>query len=62
MKGNVSQGELSMETKGSIIGYNYEAIPHMKTEPSQYVGLWAGYRGYGHLNDWYVNTSVGIRL
>lgn len=47
VKGNVSQGELSMETKGSIIGYNYEAIPHMKTEPSQYVGLWAGYRGYG---------------
>ena len=62
VKGNVSQGELSMETKGSIIGYNYEAITHMKTEPSQYVGLWAGYRGYGHLNDWYVNTSVGIRL
>jgi hypothetical protein len=47
VRGNVSQGELSMETEGSVVGVNYEAIPHMKTEPSQYVGLWAGYRGYG---------------
>ena len=47
VRGNVSQGELSMETEGSVVGVNYEAIPHMKTEPSQYVGLWVGYRGYG---------------
>ncbi|MBR1556644.1 MAG: DUF4421 family protein [Prevotella sp.] len=46
-RGNVNQSILSMTTKGSIMGIDYDAKPYMKTEPSRYVGLWAGYRGYG---------------
>ena len=46
-KGNVNQSILSMTTTGSIMGIKYNAKPYLKTEPSQYVGLWAGYRGYG---------------
>ena len=47
VRGNVNQSILSMTTRGSIMGIDYDANPYMKTEPSQYVGLWAGYRGYG---------------
>ena len=48
-RGNVSQTVVSMETHGDIIetGHRYSANPYFKTQPSQYVGLWAGYRGYG---------------
>ena len=47
VRGNVNQSILSMTTAGSIMGIDYDAKPSMKTEPSRYVGLWAGYRGYG---------------
>ena len=47
VKGNVNQSILSMTTAGSIMDFNYDAKPYLKTEPSKYVGLWAGYRGYG---------------
>lgn len=47
VKGNVNQSVLSMNAKGNIAGFDYVARPYLKTEPSQYVGLWAGYRGYG---------------
>ena len=47
VKGNVSQTIVSMRTQGSIAGEEYIARPYLKTTPSQYVGLWAGYRGYG---------------
>ena len=47
VRGNVNQSTLSMTTRGSIMGIDYDAKPYMKTEPSRYVGLWAGYRGYG---------------
>ena len=47
VKGNMNQGSLSMETSGTIAGVSYHAKPYLKTEPSRYVGLWAGYRGYG---------------
>lgn len=47
VRGNVNQSSLSMKTAGTIMGIDYNAKPYMKTEPSQYVGLWAGYRGYG---------------
>ena len=47
VKGNVNQSVLSMNTNGNIAGFDYVARPYLKTEPSQYVGLWAGYRGYG---------------
>ena len=47
VKGNVSQTIVSMRTKGDILGQEYSANPHLKTTPAQYLGLWAGYRGYG---------------
>ena len=101
VRGNVSQTIVSMNTQGSMVGMDYSAKPQLRTTPSQYVGLWAGYRGYGlgytvnvagdkgslltfgatggayginvrihsfqnnthgYLNDWFVNTSIGIRL
>ena len=46
-KGNVSQTIVSMNADGSILGVDYSARPYLKTQPSQYVGFWAGYRGYG---------------
>ena len=47
LRGNVSQTIVSMSTHGNIAGEEYSAKPSLKTTPSQYVGLWAGYRGYG---------------
>ena len=47
VRGNVSQTVVSMEPQGSMAGLDYYANPRLKTTPSQYVGLWAGYRGYG---------------
>ena len=36
-----------MPRDGNILGVDYSARPYLKTQPSQYVGFWAGYRGYG---------------
>lgn len=47
VKGNMNQSSLSMETSGTVEDFTYHAKPYLKTEPSKYVGLWAGYRGYG---------------
>jgi len=47
VRGNMNQSSLMMETSGNIAGLPYHAKPYLKTEPSKYVGLWAGYRGYG---------------
>lgn len=47
VRGNVNQSILSMKAAGELEGNPYTAEPYLKTEPSQYVGLWAGYRGYG---------------
>ena len=44
---NMNQSIVSMRTAGVIDDMEYSAKPHLKTEPSHYVGLWAGYRGYG---------------
>ncbi|MBR6319740.1 MAG: DUF4421 family protein [Prevotella sp.] len=46
-RGNMNQSVVSMSTSGSIGGLDYSAKPYLETRPSQYVGLWAGYRGYG---------------
>ena len=46
-RGNVNQTVVSMQTHGNVAGIDYTARPYLKTTPSQYVGLWAGYRGYG---------------
>jgi hypothetical protein len=47
LRGNMNQSSVSMNTEGSIEGLSYRAKPYLKTTPSQYVGLWVGYRGYG---------------
>ena len=47
VKGNVNQSMLGMKSSGTIAGVEYSAKPSLKTEPSRYLGLWAGYRGYG---------------
>ena len=46
-RANVNQTILSMKSTGDMVGTKYSANPYLETEPSQYVGLWAGYRGYG---------------
>ena len=47
VRGNVMQTIVSMNTQGYIEGLEYSVRPFLKTTPSQYIGLWAGYRGYG---------------
>lgn len=47
VRGSVNQSIVSMTTVGTMAGEAYSAKPHLKTEPSRYVGLWAGYRGCG---------------
>ena len=47
VKGNVNQSSLKMNATGTVNEVYYQAKPYLKTEPSKYVGLWAGYRGYG---------------
>ena len=47
VRGNVNQSIVNMRTVGTMAGMDYSAKPHLKTEPSRYVGLWAGYRGCG---------------
>ena len=47
VRGNVSQTIVSMRTDGNMAGQEYRAKPYLKTTPAQYMGLWAGYRGYG---------------
>ena len=46
-RGNINQTIVSMDSKGTIAGQEYSAEPYLKTTPSQYLGLWVGYRGYG---------------
>jgi hypothetical protein len=53
LKGNVNQSDLRMEATidgAGLIGEGASDLlwaPRIKTVPSTYVGLWAGYRGYG---------------
>ena len=47
MRGNVNQTIVSMRSFGNIAGTEYSASPYLRTSPSQYIGLWVGYRGYG---------------
>jgi hypothetical protein len=47
VKGNINQSDLKMNASGNIDFISYTAEPRLKTDPSRYIGLWAGYRGYG---------------
>ena len=47
VKGNISQTIVRMKSQGELLGVKYDADTQLKTVPSQYIGIWAGYRGYG---------------
>ena len=47
VKGNVNQSDLKMNTTNDLLGLKTTFDPRLKTEPAYYVGVWAGYRGYG---------------
>ena len=53
LKGNVNQSDLQMKATidgAELFGPSVGEIfwgPRIKTDPSTYIGLWAGYRGYG---------------
>lgn len=47
LRSNVSQTIMSMKSDGLAAGEDYDFNTTFKTVPSQYIGLWAGYRGYG---------------
>ncbi len=47
LKSNVSQTIVSMKSKGVAYGDEYNYNARLKPTPAQYIGLWAGYRGYG---------------
>ena len=47
LRGNVSQTIVSMKGDGIAAGEEYDVNAKLKTVPAQYIGLWAGYRGYG---------------
>jgi hypothetical protein len=62
VRGNLNQSTMELESKGTVLGTDYSITPYMKTEPSQYVGLWAGYRGYGFGYTVNVGGDRGIHL
>lgn len=47
LRGNISQTIVSMHSEGYLEGETFSVNPHLKTTPSQYLGVWVGYRGYG---------------
>ena len=47
LRGNINQTIVSMHSEGDLNGHTYSAKPYLKTTPSQYLGVWVGYRGYG---------------
>ena len=47
LKGNVSQTIVNMKSHGVAYDEAYNINTKLKTKPSNYIGFWAGYRGYG---------------
>lgn len=47
LKGNVNQSTMKINTSGEFMNTRYTIAPKITTDPSQHVGLWVGYRGYG---------------
>ena len=68
VKGNVSQSELKMKSTidgSTIFGEVASDLvwePTIKTTPSTYAGVWAGYRGYGLGYSWNVGGNDGSFL
>ena len=66
LRGNVNQSILSMNTTTShaedILPFMYGDMtwePRIKTVPATYLGIWAGYRGYGFGYSWNVGGDKG---
>lgn len=66
LRGNINQSELKMFAKTDkaedvmplMVGeLTWE--PRIKTEPSSYIGFWAGYRGYGFGYSWNIGGDDG---
>ena len=53
LRGNINQTDLKINSMTDVSGIIEDARgklnwePHIKTKPSTYLGVWAGYRGYG---------------
>lgn len=68
VKGNINQSELKMKSTinggimfSDVVG-DLEWEPTIKTTPSTYAGVWAGYRGYGFGYSWNVGGDNGSIL
>ena len=68
VKGNINQSELKMKSTinggimfSDVVG-ELEWEPTIKTTPSTYAGVWAGYRGYGFGYSWNVGGDNGSIL
>lgn len=66
LKGNINQSTLSMNSSTSnaeeILPFMYGDLtwePRIKTNPATYLGVWAGYRGYGIGYSWNVGGDKG---
>ncbi len=66
LKGNINQSDLKMEsTLHNSENYFFfmkgdsRWEPRIKTDPSTYLGVWAGYRGYGLGYSWNVGGDKG---
>ena len=47
LKGNINQSDLKMDVTELLDPGVLSFKPRLRTEPSTFVGIWAGYRGYG---------------
>ena len=68
VRGNINQSDLKLSATidgssmfGDVVG-DVLWEPRIKTEPSTYAGLWAGYRGYGLGYSWNVGGDKGSIL
>ena len=66
LRGNINQSILSMNTTTShaedVLPFMYGDMtwePRIKTKPATYLGVWAGYRGYGFGYSWNVGGDKG---
>lgn len=68
VRGNINQSDLKLNSTvdgGSLFSDMVGEMkwePHIKTNPSTYAGLWAGYRGYGLGYSWNVGGDKGSIL
>ena len=68
LKGNINQSVLKLDSKVDASSMFTDVVsdlfwePTIKTDPSTYAGVWAGYRGYGIGYSWNVGGDKGSIL